>query len=189
MKRRKSRLPTISCELCATHCEQEVYHLGGLVVKCPSREREIWGLSPSVLGRLSHVSDLTKWHSSGYLAMHLVLLGWFLFYSILFYSRLCPSTAGSSPPPESSIFLCPLLSSSTPLLVAPQCHLSNDVLVFRLILHPLSASGWFALCHILWVRETGSLICNFCFSVTARRIVFTDPSLTHCMVLGRDATR
>ena len=37
---------------------------------------------------------------------------------ILFYSRLCLSTAGSSPPPESSIFLCPLLSSSIPLLVA-----------------------------------------------------------------------
>ena len=61
-------------------------------------------------------------------------------YSILFYSRLCPSTAGSSPPPESSIFFCPLLSSSIPLLAAPQCHLSNDVLVFRLILHPLSAT-------------------------------------------------
>ena len=57
--------------------------------------------------------------------------------AILFYSRLCPSTAGSSPPQESSIFLCPLLSSSIPLLVAPQYHLSNDVLVFRLILHPL----------------------------------------------------
>ena len=42
-----------------------------------------------------------------------------LFYSILFYSRLCPSTAGSSPPPESSIFLCPLLSSFILLLVAP----------------------------------------------------------------------
>ena len=60
--------------------------------------------------------------------------------SILFYSRLCPSTAGSSPPPESSIFLCPLLSWFIPLPVAPQCHLSNDVLVFRLILHPLSAT-------------------------------------------------
>ena len=59
---------------------------------------------------------------------------------VLFYSRLCPSTAGSSPPPESSIFLCPLLSLSIMLLVAPQCHLSNDVLVFRLILHPLSAT-------------------------------------------------
>ena len=30
---------------------------------------------------------------------------WWLFIRILFYSRLCPSTAGSSPPPESSIFL------------------------------------------------------------------------------------
>ena len=59
---------------------------------------------------------------------------------ILFFSRLCPSTAGSSPPPESSIFLCPLLSLSILLPAAPQCHLSNDVLVFRLILHPLSST-------------------------------------------------
>ena len=58
---------------------------------------------------------------------------------ILFYSRLCPSTAGRSHLPESSIFLCPLLSLSIPLPVAPQCHHSNDVLVFQLILHPLSA--------------------------------------------------
>ena len=46
--------------------------------------------------------------------------------STLFYSRLCPSTAGSSPPPESPIFLCPLLSLSIPLPVVPQCQLSND---------------------------------------------------------------
>ena len=61
-------------------------------------------------------------------------------YSILSCSWLRPSTAESSPPPESSKFLCPLLSLSIPLPVAPQCHLSNDVLVFRLILHPLSAT-------------------------------------------------
>ena len=61
-------------------------------------------------------------------------------YSILFYFRLCLSTAGSSPPPDSSIFLCPLLSLSIPLLVAPQCHLSNNVLVFQLISHALSAT-------------------------------------------------
>ena len=68
-------------------------------------------------------------------------LGWGLnFGAILFYSILCPSTAGSSPPPESSIFLCPLLSLSIPLPVAPQCHLSYDVLTLRLILHPLSAT-------------------------------------------------
>ena len=48
--------------------------------------------------------------------------------------------AGSSPPPESSLFLCPLLSLFIPLLVAPQCHLSNDVLVFRLSLHLLSTT-------------------------------------------------
>ena len=34
----------------------------------------------------------------------------------LFYSRQCPSTAGVSPPPKSSIFLCPLLSLSRTLL-------------------------------------------------------------------------
>ena len=56
---------------------------------------------------------------------------------ILFYCRVCPSTAGSS---QSSNFLCPLLSLSILLPVAPQCHLSNDVLVFRLILHPLPAT-------------------------------------------------
>ena len=58
---------------------------------------------------------------------------------ILFCSILdCPSIAGSSPPPESFIFFCPLLSLSIPLPVAPQSHLSN-VLVFQLILHRLSA--------------------------------------------------
>ena len=48
-------------------------------------------------------------------------------YSIWFYSRLCPSAAGSSPRRESSNLFCPLLSLSIPLPVAPQCHLSNDV--------------------------------------------------------------
>ena len=69
-----------------------------------------------------------------------------LSYSILFYSRLCPSTAikalYQSPPSFSvlhypcpyrsllphnvtSPFLCPLLSLSIPLPVAPQCHLSD----------------------------------------------------------------
>ena len=57
-----------------------------------------------------------------------------VFYSVLFYSRLCPSTAGSSPPPGSSNFLCFLLSLFIPLPAAPQCHLSNDVLVFQLML-------------------------------------------------------
>ena len=63
-----------------------------------------------------------------------------LFYSVLFYSSMRPSTAGSNPPPESSNFLCSLLSLSISLHVAPQCHLSNDVLGFQLILRPLSAT-------------------------------------------------
>ena len=64
-----------------------------------------------------------------------------LFYCVLFGSILfCPSTAVSSPPPESSNFLCPLLSLSILFPVALQCHLSNDVLVFRLILRPLYTS-------------------------------------------------
>ena len=58
-----------------------------------------------------------------------------LTHSNLFYSGLCHSTAGSTPPPESSSFLCPVLSLSIPLPFALQCHLSNDVLVFQLILH------------------------------------------------------
>ena len=69
-------------------------------------------------------------------------------YSIVFYSRLCPSTAGSSPLPESSNFLCPLLSLSIPLPVAPQCHLSNDILIFQLILCPSSAT----LCSLVMVH-------------------------------------
>ena len=61
--------------------------------------------------------------------------------SILLYSILgCVLPLQETALRQSSIFLCPLLSSSIPLLVAPQCHLSNDVLVFRLILHPLSAT-------------------------------------------------
>ena len=62
-----------------------------------------------------------------------------LFY---FYSRLCPSTAGSSPPPESSSSLCLLLSLSISLPVASQCHLSNDVLAFQLVLHPAALCVW-----------------------------------------------
>ena len=61
------------------------------------------------------------------------------FYSILCYSRLCSSPAGSSPLPESN-FICPLLSLSIPLPVAPQYHLSDEVLVFRLISRPLSST-------------------------------------------------
>ena len=52
---------------------------------------------------------------------------YFYFYSILFCSRLCPSTAESIPLSEFSNFFCLLLSLSIPLPVAPQCHLSNDV--------------------------------------------------------------
>ena len=61
-------------------------------------------------------------------------------HSTLFYSRLCPSTVGSSSLQESSIFPCPLLSLSIQLPVAPQCHLSNNVLIFLLNLHPISAT-------------------------------------------------
>ena len=48
-----------------------------------------------------------------------------LMFNFLFHSKLCPSSAGSSPPPESPNFLCPLLSLSIPLPVAPQCLLSQ----------------------------------------------------------------
>ena len=63
-----------------------------------------------------------------------------LSFTILLYYRLCPSTAGNSPLPESSNFLRLLLSLFIPLPVVPQCHLPIYVLVFRLILYPLSAT-------------------------------------------------
>ena len=80
-------------------------------------------------------------------------------YSGLFYSRLCPSTAGSSPPPESSIFLCPLLSLSILLPVAPQCQLSNDTglptdltpFIFMITCCPLSPKLYWSL-EKFWVR-------------------------------------
>ena len=50
---------------------------------------------------------------------------------IPFYSRLCPPQEVGLR--QSSNFLCPLLSLSILFPVAPQCHLSNDVLVFQLI--------------------------------------------------------
>ena len=47
--------------------------------------------------------------------------------SILFCSRLGPSTVGSSPLPESSNLFWPLLFVSIPVPVVPPCHLSKDV--------------------------------------------------------------
>ena len=42
---------------------------------------------------------------------------------------------------------------------------------------------------ILWLGEVESLICNFCLSVAARKIVWADPSLRYTsMLLGRKAT-
>ena len=39
---------------------------------------------------------------------------------------------------------------------------------------------------ILWLGEVESLICNFCLSVAARKIVWADPSLRYTsMLLGR----
>ena len=56
-----------------------------------------------------------------------------LFYSTVFYSKLFPST-GSSHLPECPNFLCPLLSLSIRFHVAPQCHLSNGVFFFQMML-------------------------------------------------------
>ena len=95
--------------------------------------------------------------------------------SILFCSRLCPSTAGHSPPLESSDFFCPLLSLFILLPVAPQCHLSYNVLVFQQILLPLSATLFFlwSICclysvnvsipflfHIVYVLDYVCLSCS-----------------------------
>ena len=54
------------------------------------------------------------------------------------FAILFSSTGGCNPQPGSSNCLCPLLSLSIPFPVAPQCHLSNEALVFQLILRPLS---------------------------------------------------
>ena len=89
----------------------------------------------------------------------------YLFYSILFCPGLCPSTAGSSPPPESPIFLCPLLSLSIPLPVAPQCHLSKDVLAFQRI-----CSDNFTCCH------TEREVTNQTFHLTQSQYTDTGPT-------------
>ena len=63
----------------------------------------------------------------------------------------CSFTAVSNPLPEFSLF-CPLLSLFIPLPVAPQCHLSKDVLVFTLILYPLSATLCFQYLLLFFIR-------------------------------------
>ena len=62
------------------------------------------------------------------------------FSSIIFYPRLCLSTAGSKPLPESSNFPWPMLPLSILLHAAQQCHPPNDVLVFHLVLRSLSTT-------------------------------------------------
>ena len=58
-----------------------------------------------------------------------------LYYiSIHFYSKLCPSLAGSNPLPESARFLCPLLSLTPLLQFAPTR--SSPQLRFGLLTHP-----------------------------------------------------
>ena len=48
-----------------------------------------------------------------------------------------------------------------------------------------TGTGWPGV-SILWPGEMESLICNFCLSVAARKIVCADPSLRYTsMVLGR----
>ena len=48
-----------------------------------------------------------------------------------------------------------------------------------------AGTGWPGVC-ILWLGEMESLVCNFCLSVAARKIVWADPSLRYTrMLLGR----
>ena len=68
------------------------------------------------------------------IVLYCIVLYCIVLYCIVLYLRLYSSTGASNPSPESSNFLCPLLSLSVPLPVAPQYHLFNDALVFRLIL-------------------------------------------------------
>ena len=101
-----SRNPKYVCAEISKHC---CHHAVGIVLN------NWWLLCWAALSTKTECDGLSGWMESC--------------HYILFYSRLCSSSTGSSPPPESSIFLCLLLSSSIPLPVAPQCHLSNDVLV------------------------------------------------------------
>ena len=93
-----------------------------------------------------------------------------LISAVLFYCRLCPSTAGSSPPPESSNFLCPLLSLSKPLLfphiVSPTtfwssswpytlylllCASNSPSIIFHL--GDVSSPFPFCICHVSRVSD------------------------------------
>ena len=48
-----------------------------------------------------------------------------------------------------------------------------------------AGTGWPDV-SIVWLGEVESLVCNFCFSVVARKIVWADPSLRYTqMLLGR----
>ena len=85
-------------------------------------------------------------------------------FSIHFYSisRPCPSIAQNSPPPGSSNFLCPSLSLSIPLPVAPQCHFSNqdfglptDLMpfIFGRFVQPISILYW------IWTVSVTLILC------------------------------
>ena len=78
-------------------------------------------------------------------------------YYLLIYSRLCPSTAGSS---SSSVFQ---LSLSFAVFgpVAPQCHFSNDVLAFKLTLRPLTST----LCGPSSIIHSGNVSSPIPFSI------------------------
>ena len=48
-----------------------------------------------------------------------------------------------------------------------------------------AGTGWPGV-SILWLGEMESLVCNFCLSVAAHKLVWADPSLRYtCMLLGR----
>ena len=100
-----------------------------------------------------------------------------LSFIILFYSRLCPCTAGSSPAPESPNFVYPCLSLSIPLPVAPQCHLSNDVVcvcvrvrctraqVFLSLLVHMCIYNYLYIGMCIWTRLPTDLTPFICHSV------------------------
>ena len=78
----------------------------------------------------------------------------------LFYSRLCPSTAGRSPPPESSNFFCPLLSLSILLPFAPQCPLLSHNVIYPT---PFRSSNWsYTLYTVLLIVHLLSFIWAMC---------------------------
>ena len=94
--------------------------------------------------------------------------------SILFYSRLCPSTAASSPPSEPSNFLSPLLSLST------AGHVCVQSVVMHMCLCVCFLCVCVLVCACVCVRACVHVlcVCVLCVCVRTHMCIF---NLLFCM--------